>query len=169
MLIYWTLSATHSYTLGLVETPQESECSASVCVCVRACVCVSEVLTLVSLAVTLIAEHLATSRQADPFMSLQPPRALAPSLQLCVRAHLCVSVWVRVCVCVCSGAGVKPDLSDLFWHHGIAQVTGLLKQVGWGRRLETPSHIHTHMHGHTHPQVHKSIVALGTSTHSMCE
>lgn len=83
---------------------------------VGVCACVSEVLILVSLAVTLIAEHLATTRQSGPFMSLQPPRALAPCLQLsvCGRLCVCVCVYVGVRLCGYSGAGVKPDLSDLF-------------------------------------------------------
>lgn len=84
-----------------------------ICLCVCVCARVSEVLTLVSLAVTLIAVHLATSRQSDPFISLQPPRALALSLQsVCVHVHVCV--YLSVCVSVCLGPGVKPDLFDLF-------------------------------------------------------
>lgn len=107
----------HIYTHTYCHSQKELESLKLHSVCVCLCVCVrarvSEVLTLVSLAVTLIAVHLATSRQSDPFISLQPPRALALSLQsVCVHVHVCV--YLSVCVSVCLGPGVKPDLFDLF-------------------------------------------------------
>lgn len=105
----------HIYTHTYCHSQKELESLKlhSVCVCLCVCARVSEVLTLVSLAVTLIAVHLATSRQSDPFISLQPPRALALSLQsVCVHVHVCV--YLSVCVSVCLGPGVKPDLFDLF-------------------------------------------------------
>jgi len=177
-LIYWTLSLsyTHTHTHAQwgctvrLSSPLSSHykwLSKSACLCVCVCVCVSEVLTLVSLAVTLIAVHLATSRQSDPFISLQPPRALAPSLQsvcacvcLCVCGCLCACVCVCACLCfVCVFRGQESSQTFLICF----DTTELHKWQGYSNKAVVEgayTHIHTHTHTHTHTYTQRSIKAL---------